>query len=56
LLQLLRDQGSIAPGEIWSALAVSRQGAMDLLNPLIDAGLVEKIGGKKTGRYTLCKP
>jgi len=26
---------------------------MDLLRPLMEAGLVEKIGGKKTGRYTL---
>jgi Fic family protein len=56
LLQLLRDHGSMAPSEIWAALDVSRQGAMDLLNPLLKAGLVEKIGGKKTGRYTLRKP
>lgn len=53
LLALLATQGSAAPGEIWEALAISRQGAMDLLNPLIDAGLVEKIGTKKTGRYRL---
>jgi Fic family protein len=53
LLQMLRDQGSLAPSEIWASLAVSRQGAMDLLRPLVEAGLVEKIGGKKTGRYTL---
>src|SRR5437016_1524294 len=33
LLNLLRDQGSMAPGEIWQALDVSRQGAMDLLRP-----------------------
>jgi DNA-binding MarR family transcriptional regulator len=56
LLRLLRDQGSMAPSEIWSALEVSRQGAMDLLNPLLEAGLVEKVGGKKTGRYTLRQP
>jgi len=56
LLQLLRDHGSMAPSEIWETLEVSRQGAMDLLNPLIKAGLVERVGGKKTGRYTLCKP
>jgi DNA-binding IscR family transcriptional regulator len=43
----------MAPVEIWSALGVSRQGAMDLLRPLLEAGLVEKIGGKKTGRYVL---
>jgi len=56
LLQLLRDQGSMAPAEIWAALGVSRQGAMDLLRPLLEAGLVEKIGSKKTGRYTLRRP
>ena len=53
LLQLLRDHGSVPPAQIWSALRISRQGAMDLLHPLIEAGLVEKIGGKKTGRYIL---
>ena len=53
LLHLLRDHGSMAPNEIWSALAVSRQGAMDLLRPLIEAGLVEKVGGAKTGHYVL---
>ena len=53
LLQLLRDNGSLSPAEIWAALEVSKQGAMDLLRPLIEAGLVEKIGGKKTGRYAL---
>ncbi len=53
LLQLLRDHGNMSPAEIWAALKVSRQGAMDLLRPLIAAGLVEKIGSKKTGRYAL---
>ena len=56
LLHLLHDHGSMAPGEIWKALSVSRQGAMDLLRPLLDAGMVEKIGGKKTGRYVLRNP
>lgn len=53
LLRLLRERGSMAPREIWHALAISRQGAMNLLNPLLEAGLVEKLGGKKSGRYTL---
>lgn len=53
LLHLLRDQGRMAPAEIWEALGVSRQGAMDLLRPLLDAGVVEKVGGHKTGRYVL---
>jgi Fic family protein len=55
LLRLLRDHASMSPAEIWAAMEVSRQGAMDLLNPLIEAGIVEKIGGKKTGRYSLRK-
>jgi hypothetical protein len=29
---------------------------MDLLHPLLEAGLVEKLGGKKTGRYVLKNP
>jgi Fic family protein len=53
LLQLLRDKGSMAPSEIWAELDVSKQGAMDLLHPLLEARIVEKIGGKKAGRYTL---
>lgn len=53
LLNLLRDHHSLAPSEIWKALGVSKQGAMDLLRPLLEAGLVEKVGGKKTGRYVL---
>ena len=56
LLHLLRDHGSVAPSELWAALRISKQGAMDLLRPLISAGLVEKIGTKKTGRYALKKP
>jgi Fic family protein len=56
LLQLLRDHGRMSPPEIWAALRVSRQGAMDLLRPLLDAGLVEKIGTRKTGRYALRQP
>jgi Fic family protein len=56
LLRLLSDHGSLSPAEIWELVPVSRQGAMDLLRPLIEAGIVEKVGGKKTGRYTLRKP
>ncbi len=56
LLHLLRDHQSMAPAEIWAALGVSRQGAMDLLRPLLEAGLVEKVGGRKNGRYVLRQP
>ena len=43
----------MAPGEIWKALGISRQGTMNLLHPLLDAGLVEKVVGNKTGHYVL---
>ena len=57
LLQLLRDHSRMAPAEIWAAMKTSRQVAMDLLRPLLDAGVVEKIGGKKTtGYYTQRQP
>lgn len=53
LLQLLSVQGSMAPAEIREALGVSKQGAMDAINPLIEAGLIEKVGTQKSGRYRL---
>lgn len=55
LLKLLAGHGSMVPSELWEALGVSRQGAMDLLRPLLEAGMIEKSGGKKTGRYLLKK-
>lgn len=56
LLQLLRDRGSMQPREIWDALGVSRQGAMDLLRPLLQAGLICREGTQKSGRYRLVSP
>jgi Fic family protein len=53
LLHLLRDRKSMSPSEIWDAVGVSKQGALDLLRPLIEAGLVRRIGTKKSGRYIL---
>lgn len=53
LLQLLRDRKSMAPQEIWDGLGVSKQGALDLLRPLTDAGLVKRVGTRKSGRYIL---
>lgn len=55
LVQLLAERGGLAPAEMWDALGISRQAAMKLLRPLMDAGLVEKVGSKKTGRYRLQK-
>jgi Fic family protein len=53
LLRLLRDRQSLTPQEIREGVGVSKQGAMDLLNPLLEAGLVRRIGTKKSGRYIL---
>ena len=53
LLHILRDNKSMSPSEIWSALSISKQGPLDLLNPLIEAGLVKRVGSKKSGRYIL---
>ncbi|MEY4484484.1 MAG: hypothetical protein RL693_1936 [Verrucomicrobiota bacterium] len=53
LLELLRNHGSLAPAKIWSLLKVSKQGAMKLMRPLLDAGMIVKRGTAKTGRYFL---
>ena len=53
LLQILRERKSMSPRELWAALGVSKQGTLDLLRPLIKAGLVKRVGTKKSGRYIL---
>ena len=53
LLQLLRVRGGLSPQEIWDGLGVSKQGAMDLLRPLMKAGLIQRVGTLKHGRYVL---
>jgi Fic family protein len=53
LLRLLRDHKSMAPQEIWDALGVTKQGALKLMQPLLDAGLVQRVGTRKSGRYIL---
>lgn len=53
LLRLLKDRRSMTPKEIRESLRVSKQGAMDLLNPLLEAGLVQRSGTKKSGGYRL---
>ena len=53
LLRLLRDRTSLTPQQIREGVGVSKQGAMDLLNPLLEAGLVRRVGTRKSGRYIL---
>lgn len=56
ILTLLRDSGGAEPRLIWDSLGVTRQAANQLLRPLLAAGLVARIGGKKTGKYILNGP
>ena len=53
LLAILRDKKSMSPKEIWDTLGISKQGALDILKPLIKARLVRKIGTRKSGKYIL---
>jgi Fic family protein len=53
LLHLLREHKALTPREIWDAVGISKQGALDLLRPLMKAGLVRRIGTRKAGRYVL---
>ena len=53
LLQMLRDHKSMTPQEIWDGIGVSKQGALDLLRPLMKSGLVKRVGTRKSGRYIL---
>ncbi len=53
LLSLLQERGRMSPSEIWAALGISRQGAIKLMQPLLDAGLVVREGTRKSGHYRL---
>jgi Fic family protein len=53
LLAMLRDHHSLTPRQIWDGLGVSKQGAVGLLKPLLEAGLIQRVGTKKSGRYML---
>jgi Fic family protein len=53
LLQLLRDHKSMEPRQIWATLGVTKQGAIKLMQPLIEAGLIQRVGTRKSGRYIL---
>ena len=39
--------------EIWDALGMTKQGAMRLMQPLLDVGLVQRVGTRKARRYIL---
>jgi Fic family protein len=53
LLRMLKDRRGMTPREIRESIGVSKQGAMDLLNPMLEVGLVRRIGTKKSGKYIL---
>lgn len=53
LLRLLRERGAVPPAALRDALGISKQGLLDLLHPLISAGLVIREGTRKSGHYRL---
>jgi predicted HTH transcriptional regulator len=53
LLRMIRDRQGMTPREIRESIGVSKQGAMDLLNPMLEAGLIRRVGTKKSGKYIL---
>ncbi len=55
LLMLLRDSEGLSAKDMASILKVTVQGAHFLLKPLVEAHIVRRFGGKKTGKYGLCK-
>jgi hypothetical protein len=52
-LSHLWDHKSMTPPKIWAALGVTKQGTMKLMQPLLDAGLMRRVGTRKSGRYIL---
>ena len=53
LLALLQQKGRMTPAEIWDALKISRQGAIKILQPLLDSELIVREGTRKTGYYRI---
>ena len=53
LLQLLGERQGLTPREVWDALGVSKQGAVKLIKPLLEAKLIQRVGTRKSGRYIL---
>jgi len=49
----LLQKGPLSPAQLWEALSLSKQGTLNILNPLLEARLIEKIGTKKSGKYIL---
>lgn len=55
LLDLLKGSPH-SPAELREKLALSKQGTLNVLKPLLDAGIIEKMGNKKSGKYVLSNP
>lgn len=53
LLQLLRDYKCMTSQQIWDAFSITKQGATKLNQPLLEAGVMQRIGTRKMGRYIL---
>ena len=53
VLHLLKDKGGMTPGEVWKALGITKQGAAKILNPLLEVGLIQRVGTRKSGKYVV---
>jgi Fic family protein len=53
VFSLLRDRGMLSPVELWAELGVTKQGAAKIVRPLLDAGMIRRIGTRKSGKYLM---
>ncbi len=53
LLNLLREKGSLPVSEIAKALKVTSPGAHHIMRPLLERGLIDRIGSHRSTRYAL---
>jgi hypothetical protein len=53
LLKLLQDYGGLTPAEQWTALGISKLGAMDLLHPLLEGWARGEARWEKEGELCL---
>jgi len=55
LLTLLSETGDLSSAEIAQALKITVQGVHFIIKPLIEAHVVKRYGGRKTGKYGLSR-
>jgi Fic family protein len=53
LLEVLSKRGVLTPRDIWAELQLSKQGAAKMVKPLLDTGMIRRVGTRKSGKYVL---